>query len=215
MVVYIAFRRGNWLYRLAAGLVPSVLARPARHLVADSWMRCALWFSTKCATGGPCRYCRHSCSKQTARKRGYHLVQLELDASADSSPLVTTVDAPVDKPEAYLLLKVNVPDTVAAAFWTERKRAASVYNATGLMFNFMPWWVRLGPPVGIRSAAEIHTASSFFCSELLTAFLLNQPAYAHLGLVPCCTTPQQLFDALHGAPEFALDAASLPLAHKV
>jgi len=193
MVVYVGFRRGNWLYRMAAPLLPFVPKAWIRSVVADSWMQCALLFTCPCA-GVQCTYCPHSpkASKGVAQARKYHMLTIRMDD--EQNGIVTGVDVEVDKPDAWVLVRVaNISDTQAMAFW--QSQSDKEYNTEGMLFNFLPSWIRMGGgTVGVKATND--PARGFFCSEMVTVFLQKHKGYTNLGLVPCETTPQQLYDAL-------------------
>jgi len=201
MVVYVGFRRGNWAYRTVAPFLPfksDVVRKVLCAMVHDSWMQCALVFTTACSQNQGCAFCPHSEAKANlpkVKKRKYHLLTIRLDDEADG--VVTGVDSDFDKADAWVLIRLaDITDRQAAAFWQSRSVGDKTYNTTGLLYNFMPWWVRLGDTVGVKADNDITRARGFFCSEMITAFLQQHKPYAQLGLVPCETTPQQLYDAL-------------------
>lgn len=194
MVVYIAFRRGTWVHRLLAPFAPTAVRHALSSLASLTWVQCMLVFTVRCVPE-KCTYCKRSASPSVdyiQQTRKCHL----LTVAVDEYGLHAGVDIAFDKNEAWMFLKLpKVMDSDALSFWRARDAGPKAYNVEGGLFNFMPWWIRLGgETVGIKADNDIANAKSFFCSELLTAFVqLNKYP---LGLTPCETTPQQLLDAL-------------------
>ncbi len=201
MPCYLLFRRGNWLYRVVAPMVPasvtgsgSILQSLTSTLTRDSWMSCALLFTMKC-TATPTTKCPLCEATKKKEKRPYHLLTIRVDEDLDG--LLTTIDEPYEKLDAWLfLLLPAIEEVTAFKFWRECNAIDCPYNGEGLRANFLPAWMRCcRAPQGIGADNDYRHARSFFCSELFAAFV-QAHKYPGLGLMPCTTTPQQLLDAL-------------------
>jgi hypothetical protein len=176
MVVYVVFRRGNWLYRAAAEWLSP---RPwlkwlCQTLVRDSWMSTALVYKHKN------RVCLLSA---TSDNNGTHV-------STDESCMF-------DKLEAYTLIALpGVLDERAAAF--AREVSGTPFNAKGAMACGTPAWFarRHGVQADLSLAEAVGTfGNGLFCSELVATFVQRDTPYGG-GAVPCDTTVQSLHHQL-------------------
>jgi len=197
---YIAFRRGNWPLLIASCFVPGAwMARGTwcRTLIqsvgSPSWMSCGLMFTQPCTRDrGKCAMCQVSQDKKHSRT--YHT--LTVTANGEQDGVLTLVDAPFENPDAWLFVKVpDIKGGDAFKFWKSTQVADATYNRRGLVFNFMPAWMRLcSGPRGVQADNDISRSQSFFCSEMICAFL--QTHGYPMGLTPCTTTPQMLLASL-------------------
>jgi hypothetical protein len=202
MTVYIAFRRGNWLYRFASALWwfggRGALQRLCRWLQADSWMECSLYFSVQCVKDPYCLLCSKSRGFRPGDGSNYHYLSVSADAQNGVRALV---DAPFAKPEAWVLLRMPlVTDGEARSFFDCIGPKRCGYNEAGAVVNFFP--LPCAPSVGVGADNRWQDSQAFFCSELLTAFLqsLSSPSGSKLrealALTPRMTTPQLLMARL-------------------
>jgi hypothetical protein len=203
MTVYALFRRGNYLFALLAGLVlggssssssnerqearRARLRRLAAWFGRESWMESALYFTSACSGGG-CALCRVNAGGRRLTRRTHHVMTVRIDATHGVRALV---DEEFEKPEAWLFVELSaVRESEARAFFDYIAKHVTGYNAAGYMYNFLP----CGPSIGVQADNNWRSATRFFCSEMLTAFV--QTHRYPMGLVPCKTTPQQLLVAL-------------------
>lgn len=185
MTVFIVFRRGYYLLRLASGLVPFL---PLKSLVmrwsAPHWIQCALYFTVPCTSG--CRLCKYS---QATQRKSYHVLTVRAD---DVEGVRAMVDEVFEKPEAWLFLELpGVNESRARAFFDHIQQVAT-YNFPGFLYNFLPW--PFGTRHGVQADNNWKEAKSFFCSEMLTAFV--QTHGFDMKLTPCLVTPQLLLSSL-------------------
>lgn len=197
-MVYIAFRRGNWLHSFLHGVCLGRLARTSLVYrlvrlccVRDSWMACALVFPMSC-TGAGCRTCAR-CGNTS--RVDYHTCTIGPDA--EDNIMRATADGLLDKPDAWVFLRLpRVSADRASALFSVTMAQRMGWNHGGRLLNFMPRWLSCWRgPVGLFRGEPIdEDTGSVFCSEMLTAFV--QANGYPLDLDPCTTTPQALHTAL-------------------
>lgn len=187
MTVYAVFRRGNFLYALLLALLPAWLTpedgwvrRFVRSLTRDTWMACSLQSTAPCSRGVG-RSCEFCTLHGSAGGRRYHVLTVTAD---DENEVRAVVDASFPKPEAWLFVRLDrVSEASAQAFFRE------VVAGKGFNFNRLYNFVPCCGTHGLRDNNHRH-AGTFFCSEMLTAFV--QANGYDMGLVPCKTSPQML-----------------------
>lgn len=185
MTVYVAFRRGNYFYAAALAIlwkrvVPAggLLRRLLRAVVRDTWMESALYFTSPC-TGRACTLCAVNGVRPAT---GYHYLTV---SATPQNGVRALVDQRFDKPDAWLFMRMDgVGENDCLRFFREVGHGRT-YNARGARVNFLPCCGN----VGLRDN-NWQAAPSFFCSEMLTAFL--QSHGYDMGLQPCKVTPQRL-----------------------
>lgn len=238
-MIYVAFRRGNWLAAAAKAVGLYTLLRPLiACLVRHSWMSVSLVTHVECtaagAGGGGCQMCRDS-PRPSAQSGKPHLVFYTMHE--DFGGILRLVDRTYDRqprdPEEWskwLLVGVASPTGTDLNNFVRRTSVAkSTYNYTAARLNFLPAWLRLcRRPVGMR-AHEVSKndfwgytdpskpavpPKSMFCSEFVMAFLLFKSVpLPPPASDPCTTTPQQLYASLLATPrkQYTLEANSSEL----
>lgn len=196
-MLYLLFRRGYWTAQLLAGMgLPKSLTHIADWTTKRSWVVCRMFFMRPC-TGKVCPLCAPP-PAITPIRRGYHTVMTWMDDTEGAKLMVDPVFE--DLPSWVFLELPLITDNDAWRFWTERV-ADKTHNTLGWATNFLPRWLVKACGISDTSYHGLATpddadphADSWFCSEMMTALVQQQ--HYKLGLVPCRTTPQQLFDAL-------------------
>jgi hypothetical protein len=216
MTVFVAFRRGNWLYRMLRGfwqpssaMTTSRWARLTRWIShatqPDSWMECALYYKAACgASTNPagCAFCRRKLLNTpgpTALAQHPHLIAVSVDPHRG---VCLEIDKRLEKgSEAWMFLHLSSLSDQQAADFTRavqaRQDIAPKYNMRGILYNLLPFGHNYGVQLDCDWRNQA-TAHGFFCSELITTFLQTH-GFERMGLVPCQTTPQQLLSRLLAA----------------
>lgn len=202
-MAYIGFRAGHWTQVTLRGLVPrdwrpvkgGWVDRAFRLGTRASWMSCVIFFSAPCdhAKGKKqCALCLRA-GKRAPAARPYHTVTIAPDD--DGHVVLVLLDTPFEQPDEWTF--VRLPSlTSAMGMRVFRHACDATFNREGMKWNFMPWWLRLWRSrVGLQANEPYTAAHAFFCSELATAFVVQQYPLPSLG-APCTTTPQMLHAAL-------------------
>lgn len=212
MPVFLAMRRGNWLFSGVCQLFgTNMRAHPwlravVKWFVSDSWSSSSLVLTTTCTNG--CTFCKRT--RSHFRSAG-HVVHFHLDKSGDHAgdALVVDIDADFGDRDAWLFLQLDAATCTKESlltFMDQHKRVR--INHAGIWRNFIgiPSWRDWLPegcvrpalthgwafrsPIGAATSASMDEEAEYFCSELVGTYM-QQHGYK-LDQVPARLTPQLL-----------------------
>lgn len=214
MTVYLASRRGNWLFALICFVFGTnfrwcgPLRRLLRWLARDTWMSSSICVTMRCRGAINCTVCRRLGRNQDSESG--HVLLARLDPVKPRA-LQVEIDCAFDDPSAWLFIRLaKCSNEQAITFFSEHEE--TTYNHVGQMRNFvgLPRIDVCAPaccrskasgygstffaPVGVKLGEKTNTHTPFFCSEF-AATLLAECKY-ELGVAPCLTTPQMLVTLL-------------------
>ncbi len=189
MVVYVGFRRGNWMYRalrilLFEGMVP--LLRKCTF-GPDVWLSTTLFFQQPC-TGYGCMLCSKRLDSLPRHLPGTpHAIML---TSTVEHGVAVYIDIPLDKKDAWAFLKVGSgdDDTAMRFFHSVSDKA---YNMQGVVMAQLGFGAR-----GVQRDNVTVAVNSLFCVELVVAFLQKHCHGYDYGMTPCKATAGELFHSM-------------------